>query len=97
MFMGGFVFILTIFSIITDYDDVGEILNESRVNLSWPKVRVLMIMQGLVSFNIKHVICVYLIEKWISNIYDFEVKLSMMALHDDGRTKALLHDFMDWF
>ena len=42
-----FVFVLAIFSIINDYDVVVEILNELRVNPSWPKVRVLMIMQGL--------------------------------------------------
>ena len=47
MFMGGFLFVFPIFSIINDYGDVGEILNELRVNQSWPKVRVLMIMQGL--------------------------------------------------
>ena len=47
MFMGGFVYVLAIFSIINDYGDVSEILNELRVDLCWPKVRVLMIMQGL--------------------------------------------------
>jgi len=40
MFVGGFVFVLVIFSIINDYGDVGEILNELRADLSWPKVRV---------------------------------------------------------
>ena len=38
------------FSIINDYDGVVAVLDgfdELRVNLSWPKVRVLMIMQGL--------------------------------------------------
>ena len=41
MFIDAFVFVLAIFSIINDYGDVGEILNELRVNLRWPKVRVL--------------------------------------------------------
>jgi len=47
MFRGDFVFVLAIFSIINDYGDVGETLNDLRVDVSWPKVRVSMIMQGL--------------------------------------------------
>jgi len=79
MFMDGFVFDLVIFSIIYDCGGVVVVLDgfgELRVNLSWPKIRVLAIMQGLVSFNIKHVIWVYLIEKWIFDVYDYEVKLN---------------------
>ena len=58
-------------------------------------VRVLMIIQGLVFFNIKHVIWVYLIEKLIFDVYDYEMKLSMIVLYGDGWTKALLHDVRD--
>ena len=47
MLIDGFVFVLAIFSIINDCGDVVEILNELRMDLSWPKVSVLMIMQGL--------------------------------------------------
>ena len=44
---GWFCICLVIFSVINDYGDIDEILNELRVDLSLPKVRVLMIMQGL--------------------------------------------------
>jgi len=44
---GGFIFVLTIFSITNDYAYIGEISNELRVAISWPKVRVSIIMQGL--------------------------------------------------
>ena len=44
-FVHCFVFILAIFNIINDYGDVSQTLNESVMDLSRPKVRVLMIMQ----------------------------------------------------
>jgi len=44
--MDSFISDLVIFSIMNDYGIVGMILDELKVNLSWPKVRVLMIMCG---------------------------------------------------
>jgi len=98
--MDWFVFNYVSFSIISDYNGVivvWMVLEQLRENLSWPKVRVLMIMQGLVSFNIKHVISAYLIEKWIFESYDYAVKLGTMVLNDDKRTKESLHNFREWF
>ena len=50
MFMDYFVFILANFSVINDYGGVGMVWIELKVNESRPKVRILMITQGLAFF-----------------------------------------------
>ena len=47
---GLFCICLAIFSFINDYGGVDEILNESKVSLSWQKSKILMIMHGLAFF-----------------------------------------------
>jgi len=50
-------------------------------------------MHGLNYVGIKYVICVYLIEKWIFHVYDYEVKLSMVTLYGYGKDQS----FVTWF